>query len=73
MARLYCDRKKNDAKVNNIKVVSSNPLWRRVLDTSVQKDGEFTRAASGSVVNVLIFVLWCLTPFSAIFQLYRGG
>jgi hypothetical protein len=45
----------------------------KMKDRSVQKDGEFTRAASGSVVNVLIFVLWCLTPFSAIFQLYRGG
>ena len=45
----------------------------KMEDRSVQKDGEFTRAASGSVVNVLIFVLWCLTPFSAIFQLYRGG
>jgi hypothetical protein len=50
--------------------MSENVYHKHFVDIGTLPQGDLSKAYAGSVV--VWFGLWCLTPLSKIFQLYRG-
>jgi uncharacterized membrane protein YagU involved in acid resistance len=69
--KMYKNTSKKDLEENDSEFTLAFWIWYCTLSQSWLYVCLFSKAFQH--VNVCLFVWWCLTPLSTIFQLYRGG